>query len=493
MNRSIHHLALILVLLGLSREATAQDISLLRRPRNGAISAPMGQGLDLVHSAEPIGKGRFRLRVMNRSNSVVIPQLGAGSIYSGSYGVGYGFSDGLELNFMVPFLLDSVGGLNKYGTGDPVLGIKLSRPGKLPANFYTGYQLLLGLPLGYKGEHALDATGGIRSFSSESLDIGLQLLMDIHFQYVSLYLNGGLFKSGNPELLSEMLYGVGLELGRRSRWASFNVEYQSQVAFTQQARAAAALKLGTRLKLFKGVELEFNREYGLLDHPLDSSITFGVRLHGFMSGGRRLAWRRDIYKPVVAPKRLYQPSQVLRVAIVDFEGFEQYGAGQRIVDKIKTRLEPHDSLKVIDLKRYANVPKEGFLKPRQALELATKLGIDIVVTGAISKYEVDRFAGIGLPYMVKLPESQVEVGLRFRVLEFDATKTQMQAHNQEVVGTGRMRKGVQLLSGDRRDITASASAIELRDIQEDALDDLVGNMLAALAGQFAWVPAEFLP
>ena len=489
----MRHLALIVVLVGLCREAIAQDMSLLRRPRNGAISAPMGQGLDLVHSAEPLGKGRFRLRVMNRSNSIVVPELGAGSVYSGGYGVGYGFSDGMELNFMVPFLLDSAGGLNKYGTGDPVLGIKLSRPGRLPANFYTGYQILLGLPLGYKGEHALDAIGGIRSFSSESFDLGLQMLMDIHFQYVSLYLNGGLFKSGNPELLSEMLYGVGLEFGRQSRWASFNVEYQSQVAFTQRARAAAALKLGTRLKLFRGVELEFNREVGLLEHPLDSSLTFGLRLHGFMSGGRRLAWRRDIYKPVAAPKRLYQPSQVLRLAIVDFEGFEQYGAGQRIVDKIKTRLEPHDSLEVIDLTRYADVPKEGFLKPRQALELATKLEIDIVVTGAISKYDVDRFAGINVPYVVKLPEAQVEVGLRFRVLEFDATKTQMQAHNQEVVGTGRMRKGVQLLSGDRRDITASASAIELRGIQEDALDDLVGNMLAAMAGQFTWVPPDFLP
>jgi hypothetical protein len=134
-----------------------------------------------------------------------------------------------------------------------------------------------------------------------------------------------------------------------------------------------------------------------------------------------------------------------------------------------------------------------FLKPRQALELATKLGIDIVVTGAVSKYEVDRFAGINIPFVVKLPEAQVEVGLRFRVLEFDATKTQMQAHNQEVKGTGKMRKGVRLLSGDRRDITASASAVELQEVQEKALDDLVDNMLAAMAGQFSWVPPDFLP
>jgi hypothetical protein len=143
--------------------------------------------------------------------------------------------------------------------------------------------------------------------------------------------------------------------------------------------------------------------------------------------------------------------------------------------------------------RYADVPNKGFLKPREALELAMKLGVDIVVTGAVSKFDVDRFAGLNVPYLVKLPEAQVEVGLRFRVLEFDSTKTEMKAHNQEVRGMGKMRKGVRLLSGDRRDITSSASAVELEGVQEQALDDLVGNMLAAMAGQFSWVPPDFLP
>ena len=32
---------------------------------------------------------------------------------------------------------------------------------------------------------------------------------------------------------------------------------------------------------------------------------------------------------VRTPRRLYQPSEVLRLAIVDFEGFEEYGAMRR--------------------------------------------------------------------------------------------------------------------------------------------------------------------
>ena len=534
MNCSLRYIVLLVGILGVYQDATAQNMSLLRRPKNGAISAPMGQGLDLVHSAEPLGAGRFRLRIMNRSSPIVVPQLGEGSIYTGGYGIGYGLSDRLDLSFTVPFLLDSVNGLNKYGTSDPVLGIKLSRPGKLPSDFYTGYQLLIGLPLGYKGEHALDAIGGIRTFSSESLDIGLQGLMDFHFKHVSLLLNGGLYRSGNPEVMSQLIWGGGLEFGRRSRWASFNIEYQSQVAFSQQATAVSIIKMGTRFNIMRGMDLELNREFGLLDHPTGSSFTFGVRLHGFMTGERRLAWRHIIYKPVPPPKRLYRPSQVLRLAIVDFEGFEEFGAGQRIVEKIKHRLEPHDSLEVVDLARYANVPNEGFLKPRQALELAKKLGIDIVVTGAVSQFGVDRFAGLNVPYMVKLPQAQAEVGLRYRVLEFDHDKSQMKARNQkvqpvgnlildnsdgiapqeefdttknqiqaklvlkneysqEVKGVGKMRRGMRLFSGDQRDITSSASAVELQSIQEAALDDLVGNMLAAMAEQFSWVPPEFIP
>ena len=79
------------------------------------------------------------------------------------------------------------------------------------------------------------------------------------------------------------------------------------------------------------------------------------------------------------------------------------------------------------------MPNEGFLKPRQALELAKKLGIDIVVTGAVSKFGVDRFAGLHVPFLVKLPQAQAEVGLRYRVLEFDNNKSQMQAREQQQV------------------------------------------------------------
>jgi hypothetical protein len=84
-------------------------------------------------------------------------------------------------------------------------------------------------------------------------------------------------------------------------------------------------------------------------HPTKSTTTFGVRTHGYLTGRRRLESRTALYQPVPKPKRVYESDKVLRIAVLDFSGFEEYDAGSRLVDKIKSRLEPHDSLKVVDL------------------------------------------------------------------------------------------------------------------------------------------------
>ena len=91
----------------------AQDVKVLRAPVNSALSLPLGQGLDLVQSAEPLGKSRFRMRALNRSTNVNLPELGEGSSYTGFDGLGYGFSDRLDVSLMVPFFLDSAGGISK--------------------------------------------------------------------------------------------------------------------------------------------------------------------------------------------------------------------------------------------------------------------------------------------------------------------------------------------------------------------------------------------
>jgi len=472
----------------------AQETGTLFPARNATVSVPLGQGLEMVHAGEPLGKGRFRLRLLNRSHSVVLQQLGQGSSYTGSYGIAYGLSPSLDFSFLLPFLMDSAGGLNKYGSGDVVVGVKWSRPSKIPANFYSAFQMLLSLPLGYKGEHGLDEIGGVRSYSSEAIDLGLQYLMDLNFDHVSLLLNGGYFVSGNPNILPELVYGLGLEVGRRRRWASFNIEYQARVAFTEQSNASGVLKLGTRLNLFRGTQLELNREFGFLNHPTAAVFTFGLRFHGFLSGRRRLESRYTLYQPPPKVKREYAPENVLRLAIVGFGGFEELQAGQRLVDKLKAHLEPHDSIEVVDLSRYANIPRKGFLRQRQAVELAQKLGVDVVLTGRVEEFDINRFGGKQVPYLILAPEAVVEVAMRYRIIEFsNRDKLEIQAYSNRIKGKGRLRKRVQLLHTDRRDITSAATAREMVAVQDDALDDLVDNLLATMATQFTWVPPDFAP
>ena len=92
---------------------SAQQIDLLRQPTNSAHGLSLGQGLDRIVSAEPLGKGRFRVRLLNRSIPIEIEGLGTGSSYTGHYGGVYGLANGLDLGFMVPFYFDKVAGLKQ--------------------------------------------------------------------------------------------------------------------------------------------------------------------------------------------------------------------------------------------------------------------------------------------------------------------------------------------------------------------------------------------
>ena len=481
-----------LAALSMAELVSAQDLSLLQQPRNSAFGMPVGQGLNFVHSAAPLGESRFRLRAVNRTQRISVPKLGDGSTYTGLYGLGYGFSNSIDFGLTVPFFLDSVAGFSKYGTSDPVVTIKYATPSKIPAGVYRAFQMSIGLPLGYKGETGIDQVGGVRPFSNEAVDIGLQFLVDLHFSPVSIYLNGGLFRSGNADVPSQLVYGIGLEHGRGKRWYSINAEYETRVVTAEQSRAESVFKLGTRVHLFRGLELEMNREFGYQDYPISSATTLGIRMHGYLTARRRLESRTVLYQPIPKPKRIYEPEKVLRIAILDFEGFEDYRAGERLTDRIKTLLAPHDSLEVVDPKQYSGVRSHGMLSPPEAIDLGRKLGGDVVISGEVSRYDTERFSGIKIPYLVEIPETAVSLSMRYRVMWFTSqTRTEMEAFTQQVSADGRARQRIRLLPADRPDITVRRSAAEIASVHERALDNLVGNLLAAMATQFSWIPPGF--
>ena len=199
-----------------------------------------------------------------------------------------------------------------------------------------------------------------------------------------------------------------------------------------------------------------------------------------------------LYQPVPKPKRVYEPEQIRRIAILDFEGFEDYRAGERLTERMKTLLAPHDSLEVIDPKQFSGVRTHGMLSPPQAIELGRKLGVDVVISGAVSRYDTERFSGIKIPYILEIPETAVSLEMRYRVMWFTSpTKTEMEIFTQQVSAAGYTRKRMRLLSGDLPDITVRRSAEEIESVHEMALDNLVGNLLASMATQFSWIPPNF--
>ena len=71
---------------------------------------------------------------------------------------------------------------------------------------------------------------------------------------------------------------------------------------------------------------------------------------------------------------------------------------------------------------------------------------------------------------------------------------EMEAFTATIDGVGRARKRVRLLPRrSPQHSTATASARELSDIQNSALEDVAGNMLASMAERFSWTPPDFLP
>ena len=467
-----------------------QDWSLIRRPTNSVLIPPVGQGLDYVSSAEPLGKGRFRVRMHNRSDAVAVPDVGNGNIFSGHYSIAYGLGDAFEVGFGLPFLMDSIDGLNRYGTGDPVVSIKLSRPKKIPNGIYVGSKVLVGLPLGYTGEHALDQFNGTRSFSSGAFDVGFQLLGDLHFTFMSIFINGGYYNSGNRDISNLLGYGIGTEFWRTNRWFSANLEYQSQVAFASRSEAQALFKTGLRFTPLQGVEFELSRQIGLLDHPLPSSTSFGLRFHGAFTGGRRLVARQNDYSSEKEVMDNFDKVDFVRIAFLDFDGFEDFKAGVRLTEKVRNSLEAFDNIQMVDVKRYQDVPHKGYLSPQKAIDLAEKLDVDIIVTGIVDRHEIKRFGGKRIPFLIARPETEIKMAMRFRVIEIDEEGIDTHAQSHSVEGVRSAKFGMRFLPYESRNITKNLTALEMNNLQDEVLDELVSSMLFTIVDKSKWLSTE---
>jgi hypothetical protein len=169
-----------------------------------------------------------------------------------------------------------------------------------------------------------------------------------------------------------------------------------------------------------------------------------------------------------------------KVVFIDFDGYEEFSAGARLVEKVRDSLDLYENITVIDVKEYEDVPQKGYLPPQKALELAKRLDADIVVTGRVDHYEIKRFGGMTIPFLIARPETEISMGMRFRVIEIDdaGIETHSQIHVVEEMQSAKL--GLRFIPNESRNITKNATAMQMNDLQDAVLDELAGNMMAKL-------------
>lgn len=427
---------------------------------------PAGEGLFRVGSAEPLGRGGLNIRMLSEAYQITVDEVGEGMAVTGQFAAGIGLTNTLDFTLSLPVMFDIAGGLTKYGSGDLVTSFKLGFPGQFPAGFYTGFEVAIAHPFGFKGDQVLN----IRSFSRQEREVAARLLFDINRETIGLRLNlGYLAQSGIRS--TGLTFGGGVEVGRGQIFtvtAEYSTEPNLFGGSTNRAVFGAHMNLWW-IQLQAGIEQGFSR-----DLP-DFTAIAGVRINTSFGRKNRKAFGRVRRVPV--QKNI---DTAVSVAVVNLQGFEHQGAGQAIADRIKSALTRHGHIRLVDV-------GEGtaFLDPDAAIRLAEQSSVDIVITGRILKYELERDARPNLPLVVGFPGTQAEVHTDVRIVD---TRKDGEVLSAQLSGTGRKNRGVRLFPASQDDRRSYLSVIERNRVWDQAIDQMVAGLIKEMVNNFDWFP-----
>jgi len=428
---------------------------------------PMAEGLFRVSSAEPLGKGGFNIRYLTEAYQISVGKVGEGTSFTGHLGLGYGLTNSLDFTASLPLMLDIAGGLAKYGTGDIVTAFKLGFPSRFPSGYYGGLEISATHPYGYKGRQALN----VRPYSRSTREISTRVLFDVNREAVGFRLNLGYLLSSSMRTPGVMLGGA-VEIGRGQIFTA-TAEYWQEPGMTGgQTRRAL---LGAHMNLW-WLRLEAGVEKGLSNDLPSVAGVAGLRVHTTIGGKAKKAFGGRTRRLPTAK----DVSTAVRVAVVNFSGFEHQKAGESVAARIKTALGRYGHIRVVDVGGGAE-----FLDPDTALRMAQLSQADVVITGRILRYEMDRTSRPNLPLVVGFPQTQALMEADVRVVDRRENQEVLAAH---LSGAGRQGRGVRLFptSGDNR--TDYLNVIEKERVWEEAIQQVVNGLLEEMAQNFTWFP-----
>ncbi|MDA0748569.1 MAG: hypothetical protein O2954_18775, partial [bacterium] len=170
----------------------------------------------------------------------------------------------------------------------------------------------------------------------------------------------------------------------------------------------------------------------------------------------------------------------IRVAVVNFSGFESQKAGEHLAELIKMNLNRFGHIRLVEVGTGAE-----YLDPDAAMRLAQMSNADVVITGRVLRYEINRTSRPNLPLVVGFPQTVATVEADVRVVD---PRGQKEPLSLRILGTGRNARGVHLFPTSTDDRTSYLSVIERERIWDEAGQQVVGDLLTEMSQTFKWLP-----
>jgi hypothetical protein len=174
-----------------------------------------------------------------------------------------------------------------------------------------------------------------------------------------------------------------------------------------------------------------------------------------------------------------KPGETVRVAVVNFAGLEDNGAGRKVGERLRSVLAAYGRIQIVPLRE-----DPAFLDLGGALELAKASGADLVITGRVLKYDLTRTASAQVPLIVGFPKTVAEVEADIRVVE---RKKGAMALSVRLGGRGEQKQGIRLMPTSSDDHMTYLGAREKEQLRDQAVQQMVGDLVATIASNYKWL------
>jgi hypothetical protein len=303
-----------------------------------------------------------------------------------------------------------------------------------------------------------------------------RLLVDINRQPVSFHMNLGQVLSGGGRN-GGMTMGAGLALGKGQLFTVTGEYVQEPGMSVPQTKR---MTLGMHFNLGGSLRLEAALEKGMTKDLPELAGMVGFRFVGRAGEkGRKLAMTKVKVPEEPTASGDARSGPTIRIAVANFAGLEDNGAGRKVGERLRQVLSAYARVKIVPLRE-----DPVFLDLSGAMDLAKAAGADMVITGRMLKYDLTRMPSSQVPLVVGFPKTVADVEADVRVVE---QKKGAMALAARMKGRSEQKQGIRLTPTSSDDRMTYLGAREKEQLREQAVGQLVGDIVAAMSSNYKWL------